>query len=99
MSEQQPNTATARRPLVGTKQGTVVSDRRQQTRKVEVSFLVRDSKYGKYVRRRSIFHVHDPADVSRAGDKVEIAPCRRVSKTKSWRLVRVVEAAADRSHD
>ena len=82
-----------RKTLQGTKVGRVVSDRRDKSRKVEVTYLRRNTKYGKYVRRRSMFHVDDPTNVSKLGDQFEIAPCRPVSKTKSWRLVRVIEAA------
>ena len=98
MSEQATANQT-RKPLQGTKIGKVVSDRRTNTRKVEVSFLVQDAKYGKYVRRRSVFHVDDPANAAAMGDTVEIAPCRPISKTKSWRLVKILEKAADRAHD
>jgi len=94
-----PHADAPQRVLKGTMLGNVVSDRREKTRKVEVNYLVRAPKYGKYVRRRTIFHVHDPQETSRLGDRVEIARCRPISKTKSWRLVRVVEAAAERTHD
>jgi small subunit ribosomal protein S17 len=40
-----------------------------------------------------VLHVHDEHNESRRGDKVEVAECRPISKTKSWRLVRVVERA------
>lgn len=83
----------ARTLLKGTKVGQVVSDKRHQTRKVTVSFSRKAPKYGKFVRRRSSFHVHDPENISRFGDTVEIAPCRPISKTKNWRLVRVVTKA------
>ena len=86
-------TTTNRKPLQGTKVGRVISDRRDKTRKVEATYLAKLPKYGKYVRRRTIYHVHDPGNESKAGDSVEVAPCRPISKTKSWRLVRVVEAA------
>lgn len=95
----QPNAGQSPRVLKGTMLGNVVSEARQKTRKVEVSYLVRAAKYGKFVRRRSVFHVHDPEETSRTGDRVEIARCRPISKTKSWRLVRVVTAAAERTHD
>lgn len=87
------------RVLKGTMVGRVVSEARQKTRKVEVSYLARAPKYGKFVRRRSILHVHDPEETAHLGDRVEIARCRPISKTKSWRLVRVVVAAAERTHD
>jgi small subunit ribosomal protein S17 len=88
-----------RQTLKGTRIGTVVSDRRDRTRKVVVDFLARNTKYGKYVRKRSVFHVHDANNDAHQGDKVEIAPCRPISKTKSWRLVKVLETAASRTHD
>ena len=84
-----------RKPLKGTKVGQVASDKRDKTRKVVVQFLAQVSKYGKYVKRRTAFQVHDPANDSKLGDTVEIAPCRPISKTKSWRLVRVIERAPE----
>jgi small subunit ribosomal protein S17 len=70
--------------------GVVTSDKRNKTRTVEVSFSARHPKYGKYLRNRTVLHVHDEGNESRAGDVVEIAECRPVSKTKSWTVVRVV---------
>jgi small subunit ribosomal protein S17 len=90
-------TAEPRRPLKGTRVGTVISDRRDKTRKVVVNYLARHPKYGKFVRRRSTYQVHDQTNQSQNGDTVEIAECRPISKTKSWRLVRIVEAAASRT--
>jgi small subunit ribosomal protein S17 len=57
---------------------------------VVISWKTPHPKYGKYVSRRSVIQVHDENNVSREGDLVEIAECRPISKTKSWRLVRVV---------
>lgn len=74
--------------------GVVVSDKRSKTRTVEVRFLAQHAKYGKYMRRTTRLQVHDEQNTSKAGDRVEVAACRPISKTKSWRLVRVVEAAA-----
>lgn len=64
-----------------------------KTLRVEVEFLVRHSKYGKYMRDRSILHVHDEKQEARLGDRVEVMECRPVSKTKTWRLVKVLEKA------
>ncbi len=75
----------------GTKIGVVDSDKRDKTRRVVVSFTSKHPKYGKYLRERTILHVHDETNESRLGDLVEVAQCRPISKTKSWRLVRVVE--------
>lgn len=87
-------TDTTRKPLVGTHTGHVTADTRDQTLKVEVNYRAKEPKYGKYVKRRMSFHVHDPKNEAKVGDLVEIAPCRPISKTKSWRLVKVLEQAA-----
>ncbi|MEM1423644.1 MAG: 30S ribosomal protein S17 [Planctomycetota bacterium] len=76
--------------IQGSRIGVVTSDTRDKTRRVEVQFLARHPKYGKYLRKRTVLQVHDADNASKAGDKVEVAPCRPVSKTKSWELVRVV---------
>ncbi len=73
--------------------GTVRSISGAKTIKVVVDNLVKHPRYGKYIRRRSKLAVHDPKSVASVGDRVEVAPCRRLSKTKSWRLVRVVRSA------
>ena len=72
--------------------GIVESDARDKTRKVVVQWAVRHPKYGKYVRRRTSLHVHDEQNQAQVGDRIEIAECRPISKTKSWTLVRVVES-------
>jgi len=71
----------------------VESDARDKTRTVSISYSVKHPKYGKYIRRRTKLHVHDERNESKRGDRVEIAECRPVSKTKNWILVRVVEQA------
>lgn len=76
-----------------TRVGLVDSDKRDKTRRVVVEFLARHPKYGKYIRKRTVLHVHDERNESRRGDRVEVAECRPVSKTKSWELVRVVDRA------
>lgn len=83
----------ASRELRATKIGVVISDKRDKTRTVSVDFQVRHPKYGKYLKRSTSFHVHDEKNESKLGDRVEIANCRPISKTKSWRLIRVVEKA------
>ena len=82
------------RKLAHTEIGYVTSDRRQKTRTVKVRYLTRHPKYGKILHRNTNYHVHDPAESAREGDRVEIARCRPISKSKSWRLVRVIERAA-----
>ena len=86
--------AEAGRVLTRTKVGVVTSDARNKTRTVTVDFQVRHPKYGKYLSRRTKYHVHDENNTSKLGDRVEISNVRPISKTKSWRLVRIIESAA-----
>lgn len=74
-----------------TKIGTVESEKRDKTRTVVVAYKSKHPKYGKYVSRRTVLQVHDEANESRLGDTVEVTQCRPISKTKRWKLVRVVE--------
>jgi small subunit ribosomal protein S17 len=77
--------------------GIVTSDKMNKTRRVEIPRLVKHSRYGKYIRRRTVCHVHDEKNESRRGDAVEIMESRPLSKTKHWRLVRVVTKAAEQA--
>jgi small subunit ribosomal protein S17 len=81
--------------VVGTRTGVVESDRRAKTRTVVVAYQAKHPKYGKYIRQRTVIQAHDEGNVSRAGDIVEVAPCRPISASKSWRLVRVVERRSE----
>ncbi|MGE3108222.1 MAG: 30S ribosomal protein S17 [Phycisphaerales bacterium] len=74
-----------------TKIGVVESDKRHKTRKVVVRFLTKHPKYGKFMRRRTVLHVHDEHNESHLGDTVEVEATRPISKTKFWKLVRVIE--------
>ncbi len=74
--------------------GIVISDKMTKTVVVEVSRKVRHPLYEKFVSRRTRLHAHDEKDEAKAGDTVEIARTRRLSKNKTWRLVRVVQKAA-----
>jgi small subunit ribosomal protein S17 len=73
--------------------GVVTSDKMNKTRRVEIPRLVKHVRYGKYIRRRTICHVHDEQNEARQGDTVEIMETRPISKTKCWRLLRVVAKA------
>lgn len=94
MAEDSSTHAADQKPK-GTKVGVVETDSRDKTRKVVISYLAKHEKYGKYVKRRTVLHVHDEANESRNGDVVEVAQCRPISKTKSWRLVKVVERRSE----
>ena len=73
--------------------GVVIGRSGDKSIKVAVDYKVKHPQYGKYVKRRTKFGVHDEHNQANPGDLVEIAECRPYSKTKSWRLVRVVEKA------
>ena len=70
--------------------GVVASDKMNKSRRVEIDRLVKHPKYGKYIKRRTVCHVHDDNNESNIGDTVEIIECPPRSKTKRWDLVRVV---------
>ncbi|MEM1226214.1 MAG: 30S ribosomal protein S17 [Planctomycetota bacterium] len=71
--------------------GIVTSDKMSKTRRVEINRVVKHPKYKKYVRRRTVCHVHDENNESGLGDRVEIIESEPMSKLKRWRLVRVLE--------
>jgi len=92
-STKQPQTADrgARRTEVG----VVTSDKMNKTRRVEIPRLVKHPRYSKFIKRRTICHVHDEKNESKAGDTVEIVESRPYSKTKNWRLLRVVKRGGE----
>src|SRR5258708_7796212 len=87
-------TTTSARGTRRTAVGVVTSDKMDKTRRVEIPRLVKHPRYGKYIRRRTICHVHDEANTSHKGDTVEIIESRPYSRTKHWRLIRVVTPAS-----
>jgi len=70
--------------------GVVTSDKMDKSRRVEIDRLVKHPKYGKFIRGRTVCHVHDEANESNMGDTVEIIECPPRSKMKRWDLVRVI---------
>ncbi len=76
--------------------GVVETASRDKTRKVTIQYVSKHPKYGKYVRKRTVLQVHDANNETGVGDRVEIAECRPISRTKRWTVVRVVEKAAGR---
>jgi len=70
--------------------GIVTSDKVDKTRKVVFEYLSRHAKYNKYVKRQTVLHVHDEKNESHLGDRVEVMACRPVSRTKTYRLLRIV---------
>ncbi len=77
--------------IKGAQVGTVQTDARDKSRKVVIAYQTKHPKYGKYVNKRTVLHCHDENNESSAGDVVEVVQCRPVSKTKSWKINRIVE--------
>jgi small subunit ribosomal protein S17 len=73
--------------------GRVVSAKMKQTVTVLVERQVQHPLYGKYLTRSNKYHAHDESDSIHEGDMVEIIEVRPISRTKTWRVVRVVETA------
>jgi small subunit ribosomal protein S17 len=76
---------------VKTVTGRVVSNKMDKTAAVLVERLVKHPVYGKYVKRSTKFLVHDENNVCNEGDVVTITSCRPISKSKTFKLVEVIE--------
>jgi len=74
--------------------GVVVSDKMDKTVVVAVERLVQHSRYKKYIRRTKKYHAHDERNECRVGDVVEIEETRPLSKTKRWRVIRIIRKEA-----
>ncbi|HTP98681.1 MAG TPA: 30S ribosomal protein S17 [Casimicrobiaceae bacterium] len=98
MAEQEIKTdvaaaAPARKPLVQTFIGRVVSDKMNKTVTVLVERRVKHPLYGKIVIQSRKFHAHDEKGEAKQGDLVEISATRKLSKTKAFRVSQVLEKA------
>ena len=80
---------------VRTLTGKVVSDKMEKSIVVLIERQVQHPLYGKLIRRSTKLHAHDENNTAKIGDVVTIKESRPMSKTKSWTLVEVVEAAAE----
>ena len=73
--------------------GEVISDKMNKTISVLIYRLVRHKKYGKFMRRTSVFKAHDEKNAAKIGDTVRLYHTRPLSKTKRWALAEVIQAA------
>ncbi|WP_395339940.1 30S ribosomal protein S17 [Ningiella sp. W23] len=78
---------------IRTLQGRVSSNKMDKTITVVVERFVKHPIYGKFIKRSTKMHAHDEANVCNEGDIVTITETRPVSKSKTWKLVDVVEKA------
>jgi small subunit ribosomal protein S17 len=77
--------------------GKVVSDKMNKTITVLVERKVKHPLYGKIMVRSKRYHVHDENNEFNAGDMVVIEECRPLSKTKAWRVIKLMEKSAQLS--
>jgi small subunit ribosomal protein S17 len=86
-------TTTAERNRRKVRIGKVISDRMEKTAVVAIERLVKHPVYGRYVRRRTSFKVHDEQNQCKVGDIIRFMETRRLTKDKRWRFVEFVERA------
>ena len=79
--------------LARTASGTVVSNKMDKTITVLVERRIKHPLYGKYIKRSKKVHAHDPENQCQEGDLVTIEETRPISKSKSWKLLKVEESA------
>jgi small subunit ribosomal protein S17 len=72
---------------------SVVSDKMNKSAVVLIERKVKHPIYGKFMKKSTKLHIHDENNDCSVGDTVQISECRPISKTKSWKLVKVVEKA------
>ena len=89
MSEEKPATIEARAPRAV--RGSVISARMDKSITVLVVRQFKHPLYKKYIRRSTRLHAHDESNDCKEGDTVLIEECRPISKTKSWRVIRVLK--------
>jgi small subunit ribosomal protein S17 len=73
--------------------GVVVSDSMDKTVVASIERLVKHAAYGKYVRRRNKFKIHDEKNECKVGDVIRFMETRRLSRDKRWRLLDFVQRA------
>ena len=76
-----------------TRVGMVVSDKMDKTIVVAIEDNVVHPIYGKVIKRTTKVHAHDEENTAGVGDRVEVMETRPLSRTKRWRLTRIIEKA------
>jgi small subunit ribosomal protein S17 len=85
------NEAASKRTL----QGVVTSSAGDKSATIMIERRIKHPIYGKFIKRSTKIRLHDEANECNKGDTILIEECRPMSKTKSWKLVKVVEKAAE----
>jgi len=79
--------------VLRTQIASVISDKMDKSAVVLIERKVKHPIYGKFMKKSTKLHIHDENNECGVGDTVQISECRPISKTKSWKLVKVVEKA------
>ena len=85
--------AAPRKAIIQTLTGRVVGDKMNKTVTVLVEHRVKHALYGKFVTKSRKYHAHDENNEYKPGDLVEIVACRKLAKTKAYRVNRLIEKA------
>lgn len=85
--------STATETVKRSQVGRVTSDKMDKTVTVMLERKVKHPLYGKYIKRSTKVKAHDEENTCAQGDTVRIEECRPLSKSKSWRVVEVLERA------
>ncbi len=86
---------TEKAKVTRTLEGRVISDKMEKSVTVLVERTIRHPLYEKYIRRSTKLHAHDENNECREGDLVSIVQCAPMSKTKSWRLEKILRPRDD----
>ena len=87
MTENEPESQEKR-----VREGVVVSSKMNKTITVRVTRLLQHAKFNKIIRRHIKYSAHDEKNEAKQGDRVQIVETRPISKTKRWRLVKVMKS-------
>jgi len=84
---------TTSQEIKRTQIGRVVSNKMDKSVTVLLERQIKHALYGKYIKRSTKVRAHDEDNSCGEGDKVMIAECRPLSKSKSWRVIEILERA------
>jgi small subunit ribosomal protein S17 len=90
-TDEKQDTRGSRRTIIG----TVTSDKNDKTCVVTVVRRMRDRRFHKFLTRRVKYKTHDEHNVCKVGDTVEIVESRPMSRTKRWRVLRVLQTSKE----
>ena len=85
------NTTATKRTV----QGLVTSSAGDKSATIMIERRIKHPIYGKFIKRSTKLHIHDEANECNKGDTILVEECRPMSKTKSWKLVKIVEKATE----